>query len=45
MLQRQEKNKNILNLLSCGALSSLPSSRDAVKDLASEYILMHDMND
>ncbi|KIK03069.1 hypothetical protein K443DRAFT_131586 [Laccaria amethystina LaAM-08-1] len=38
ILQRQEKNKNILNLLSCGALSSLPSSRDAVKDLASEKL-------
>ena len=44
ILQR-EKNKNILNLLSCGALSSQPSSRDAIKGLASLYVLIHEMKD
>jgi len=44
ILQR-EKSKNILNLLSCGALLSQPSSRDALKDMASLYVLMHDMKD
>ena len=32
-------------LLSCGALSSRPSSRDAIKGLASLYVLIHEMKD
>jgi hypothetical protein len=44
ILQR-EKNKNILNLLSCGMLSSRPSSRDAIKGIASLYVLIHEMKD
>ncbi|EDR03103.1 uncharacterized protein LACBIDRAFT_307567 [Laccaria bicolor S238N-H82] len=35
-LLKREKRKNILNLLSCGALSSRPDSRDAVKGIAAK---------
>jgi nickel-dependent lactate racemase len=40
LLKRGKKNKNILNLLACGALSSRPQSKEDLKKIASKYVFL-----
>jgi len=40
ILKKNKKNKNILNLLACGALSSRPQSKEDLKKIASEYVFL-----
>ena len=40
LLKRDKKNKNILNLLACGALSSHPQSKEDLKQIVSKCIFL-----
>ena len=40
LLKRGKKNKNILNLLACGALSSCLQSKEDLKKIASKYVFL-----
>ena len=40
LLKRGKKNKNILNLLACGALSSRPESKEDLKEIASKCVFL-----